>query len=87
MALVLLVARGHPATAVGGLLIAEAVPGFAAPLLGAVADRVDRRSLMIGCELSQAVLFGAIAAWLPPYAALLALVALSQVASRLFSAA
>jgi MFS family permease len=87
VALVLLVARGHPATAVGGLLIAEAVPGFAAPLLGAVADRVDRRSLMIGCELSQAVLFGAIAAWLPPYAALLALVALSQVASRLFSAA
>jgi MFS family permease len=84
---VLLVARGHPATAVGGLLIAEAIPGLAAPLLGAVADRVDRRRLMIGCELGQAVLFGAIAAWLPPYAALLVLVALAQVASRLFSAA
>jgi MFS family permease len=87
VALVLLVSAGHPATAVGGLLIAQAVPGFAAPQLGAVADRVDRRRLMIGCELAQAVLFGTIAAWLPPYAALLALVALAQVASRLFSSA
>ena len=87
VALVLLVANGHPATAVGGLLIAQAIPGFAAPLLGAVADRVDRRTLMIGCELGQALLFGVIAAWLPPYAALLVLVAFAQVASRLFSSA
>jgi MFS family permease len=87
VALVLLVSSGHPATAVGGLLIAEAVPGFAAPLLGAVADRVDRRSLMILCELGQALLYAGIAAWLPPYAVLLVFVGCSQVLSRMFSAA
>jgi len=88
VALVLLVSHGHPATAVGGLLLAEAIPGFLSPALGAVADRrPDRRALMIQCEVGQAVLYGAVAAWLPPYAGLLVLVGLASLFSRTFSAA
>jgi MFS family permease len=87
VALVLLVSHGHPATAVGGLLLAESIPAFLAPVLGAVADRADRRRAMIVCEFGQALLYGAIAAWLPPYAGLLVLVALATLLSRTFSAA
>jgi MFS family permease len=88
VALVLLVSHGRPATAVGGLLLAEAIPGFLSPALGAVADRrPDRRVLMIQCELGQAVLYGAIAAWMPDYAWLLVLVAAATLFSRTFSAA
>ena len=88
VALVLLVSHGRPATAVGGLLLAEAIPGFLSPALGAVADRrPDRRALMIQCELGQAVLYGAIAAWMPPYVWLLGLVAMATLFSRTFSAA
>ena len=87
MALVLLVSRGHPATAVGGLLLAEAVPGFLSPVLGALADRRERRALMIQCELGQALLYAAIAVWLPPYAWLLVLVAGATLFGRTFSAA
>jgi MFS family permease len=82
------VSHGHPATAVGGLLLAEAVPGFLSPVLGAVADRrPDRRALMVQCELGQAALYAAIAVWMPPYAWLLVLVALATLFSRTFSAA
>jgi len=88
VALVLLVSQGRPATAVAGLLLARAVPGFLSPVLGAVSDRrPDRRALMIQCELGQAVLYGAIAAWLPPYAWLLVLVGAATLFSRAFSAA
>jgi MFS family permease len=87
VALVLLVSEGRPATAVGGLLLAEVVPAFLAPLLGAVADRVDRRRAMIVCELGQAAVYGAIALLLPPYAALLLFVGVATLLSRTFSAA
>jgi MFS family permease len=88
VALVLLVSHDHPATAVGGLLLAESIPGLLfAPVLGALADRRDRRAAMIQCELGQALLYGAVAAWMPPYAGLLGLVALATVLSRTFSAA
>ena len=78
----LLVSHGRPATAVGGLLLAEVVPAFLAPMLGAVVDRVDRRRAMIQCELGQAVVYAAIAAWLPPYAGILALVGVATLLSR-----
>jgi MFS family permease len=88
VALVLLVSQGHPATAVGGLLLAEAIPGLMAPVLGALSDRrPDRRALMVQCELGQAALYAAIAIWLPPYAWLLVLVGLATLFSRTFSAA
>jgi MFS family permease len=84
---VLLVSKGRPATAVGGLLLAESIPAFLAPVLGTVSDRMDRRTAMIGCELGQALVYSAIAAWLPPYAGLLALVGVASLLSRTFSAA
>jgi MFS family permease len=85
---VLLVSHGRPATAVGGLLLAEAIPGLMAPVLGALSDRrPDRRALMVQCELGQAALYAAIAIWLPPYAWLLVLVAFATLFSRTFSAA
>jgi MFS family permease len=87
VALVLLVSQGRPATAVGGLLMAEVVPAFLAPLLGALVDRVDRRRAMIQCELGQAVVYGVIAAWMPPYAGVLACVGVATLLSRTFSAA
>jgi MFS family permease len=87
VALVLLVSEGRPATAVGGLLLARTIPGFLSPVLGAVADRRDRRALMVQTELGQAALFAAIAIWLPPYAGLLVLVALATLLSRAFTAA
>jgi MFS family permease len=87
VALVLLVSQGRPATAVGGLLLAEVVPAFVAPLLGALADRTDRRRAMIQCELGQAVVYGVIAAWMPPYAGILACVGVATLLSRTFSAA
>jgi len=64
-------------TAVAALLIAETVPRLLGPLTGSVADRVDLRRLMIGADLGQAALFAALAL-LPPFAAILALTALTS---------
>ncbi|HEY2600611.1 MAG TPA: MFS transporter [Thermoleophilaceae bacterium] len=87
VALVLLVSSGRPATAVGGLLLARTIPGFLSPVFGALADRRDRRALMVQTELGQAVIYAVIAAWRPPYVWLLVLVALATLLSRGFSAA
>jgi predicted MFS family arabinose efflux permease len=84
---VLLVSHGRPATAVGGLLLAEVVPAFLGPMLGALADRLDRRRTMIACELGQALVYAAIAIWLPPYVGILALVGVATLLSRMFSSA
>jgi MFS family permease len=65
-------------TAVAALLIAETVPRLLGPLAGSVADRVDLRRLMIGADLGQAALFAALA-FLPPFAAILSLVALTSI--------
>jgi MFS family permease len=74
VALVLLVSRRHPATAVGGLLLAESLPWLLSAVAGSVADRVERRQLMIVCQFGQGLIFAGITFWLPPYPALLALV-------------
>lgn len=78
VALVLLIARHHPATAVGGLLLAESLPMLLSTHAGVLADRIEGRKLLIGCQLGQGVIFGLITAWLPPYAALLALLVLAS---------
>jgi MFS family permease len=70
---VLLISKDHPATAVGGLLLAETLPMLLSTQAGVLADRIEGRSLMIACQLGQAVIFAAVTIWLPPYAALLAL--------------
>lgn len=69
-------------TAVGGLLLAIALPSLLGPVAGSIADRVDRRRMIIVCELGQGVVYLAIAIFLPGYAALLALVAVASVLAR-----
>ena len=41
-------------TAVAAFLIASQAPRLLGPLAGGVADRVDLRNLLIGCDLGQA---------------------------------
>ena len=43
-------------TAVAAFLIASQAPRLLGPLTGGIADRVDLRTLMVGCDLGQAAL-------------------------------
>src|SRR3954462_9227069 len=83
VALVLLIAQSHPATAVGGLLLAESLPMLLSTHAGVIADRFERRRLMILCQSGQALIFGAITIWLPPYVALLALLVVASLLGTL----
>lgn len=53
------------ALALGGVLIAKSLPAFlVTPIAGPLADRVERRGLMIATDVARAVLVGALlAAW------------------------
>src|SRR3954452_16201662 len=73
VALVLLISKDHPATAVGGLLLAEGLPMLLSTHTGVIADRFERRRLMIACQLGSALIFAVVTLWLPPYPVLLAL--------------
>jgi MFS family permease len=87
VALVLLIAKDHPATAVGGLLLAESLPMLLSTHAGVIADRVEARRLMIGCQLGQAVIFAGVTLWLPPYAALIALLVVASLLGTLLRSA
>ena len=87
VALVLLIARDHPAKAVGGLLLAESLPMLFSTHAGILADRFEARRLMIACQLGQAVIFAVITLWLPPYGVLLALLVLASLAGTLLRSA
>ena len=52
-------------TAVAALLLAQALPHLLGPVAGTFADRVDQRTLMIGCDLARAAVFAATALILP----------------------
>jgi MFS family permease len=78
------------ALAVAVLLLAgDFAPALFGPLAGTVADRLDRRRVMIGCELVQGALVVAVALWLPslPLPLLLVLVGLRAVAGQVFQPA
>ena len=61
--------------AVALLLIAgDFVPGLLSPVVGVVSDRLDRRAVMVGCELVQGIVVSAIALILPGLPLLLLLV-------------
>jgi MFS family permease len=76
------------AVAVALLLLAEDfVPALLGPLAGTVADRLDRRRVMVGCELAQGALVLATALWLPPLPLLLVLVGLRAAAGQVFQPA
>ena len=88
IALVLLVQdQRRTGTAVGALLLATSIPRFLGPVAGAIVDRVEQRSLMVACDLGQAVIFGTIAWLQPSFPVLLALVALAAVLDTLFAPA
>ncbi|GAB3453601.1 MFS transporter [Streptomonospora sediminis] len=69
------------------LLVGDFVPALLAPLTGAIGDRLDRRRVMIACELAQAALLLLIALSLPPLPLLLLLVAVRATAGQVFLSA
>ena len=64
--------------AVAAFLIAANAPRLLGPLAGGIADRLDLRTLMVGCDLGQAALFAALAT-LPPFGVLIGLAAVACV--------
>lgn len=74
-------------TAVGALLLAQALPHLAGPMAGVIADRIDQRRLMIACNVGNTVVF-AMAAWLlPGLLGLMLLVATSSILDTIFGPA
>jgi MFS family permease len=69
------------------LLVGDFAPSLVSPLTGAVADRFDRRRVMIVCELVQGALLLAIALALPPLPVLLVLVAARSITGQVFQPA
>jgi MFS family permease len=56
VALVILVVElSGSASAVGGILVARLVPTLASPLVGVLADRLDRRAMLVICDLCRAL--------------------------------
>ena len=74
VALVLL-ASPAGAGAVSLVLLANTLPQLLGTVAGAVADRVDQRRLLAGCECGQGLIFALIAVFRPPVPLLLPLVA------------
>jgi MFS family permease len=77
----------HRGVAVSALLLAETLPALLGPMAGALVDRVGQRRLMLGAQLGQAVLYGAMAAVLPPLPVLLLLVAAASLLATVFAPA
>ncbi|MGZ6545459.1 MAG: MFS transporter [Actinomycetota bacterium] len=74
-------------TAVGALLLAQALPHLAGPMAGVIADRTDQRRLMIVCNVGNAVVYGVAASLLPALPGLLLLVATSSILDTIFGPA
>jgi MFS family permease len=73
--------------AVSALLLADTLPALLGPITGALVDRVEQRRLMLGAQAGQAVLYGAMAALLPPFPVLLVLVAAASLLATVFAPA
>lgn len=81
---VLVVDLTGSASAVGGVLVAHFLPSLAAPLAGVLADRLDRRTVLVASDLSRAGLVLA-AAFAEGLAVLYALAFLMGAARTLFN--
>jgi MFS family permease len=53
---ILVVDLSGSASAVGGVLVARLLPTLASPLVGVLADRLDRRAVLVTCDLARAAL-------------------------------
>src|SRR3712207_8997638 len=53
---VLVVELSGSASAVGGLLVARLIPTLASPLAGVLADRLDRRVVLVTSDIVRAIL-------------------------------
>jgi len=71
--------------AASALLLAGTLPTLLGPLAGALVDRVEQRRLMLGAQAGQALLYGVMAAVLPPFPVLLVLVAAASLLATLFA--
>lgn len=69
------------------LLVGDFAPALLSPLTGALSDRVNRKHLMITCELAQGALLLLIAVTLPPLWLLLVLVGLRATLGHTFQPA
>jgi MFS family permease len=86
-ALTLYVQETHgTGTAVAAFLLASQAPRLLGPLAGGLADRLDLRSMLIGCDLGQAAIFALIAT-LPPFGLLIGLTAATTVLQTAYAPA
>jgi MFS family permease len=69
------------------LLAGDFVPGVLSPFAGVVSDRLDKRAVMVGCELIQGVVVCVIALALPGLPLLLVLVAVQACVAGVFQPA
>ncbi|WP_084522477.1 MFS transporter [Nocardia inohanensis] len=69
------------------LLVGDFTPALLGPLTGALADRFERRRVMVSCELAQAVVMVVVALWLPSLGPLLVLVGVRAIAGQIFQPA
>lgn len=69
------------------LLLAQSLPRLLGPFAGALVDRVERRSLMVGCDLGQSAVFAVIVMARPPLAPVIAMVAVASLLATLFGPA
>jgi MFS family permease len=69
------------------MLAGDFVPSLVSPVAGAIADRLDRRLVMISCELIQGALVATIALTLPTLPILLVLVAVQTCVAAVFQPA
>ena len=77
--------REGSATAVGVAMGARVLPQALGPIAGALADRAEPRRLLLACTACRLVAMGAILALLPPFGVLVALIAVSGLATTLFT--
>ncbi len=76
--------QGASPVVIGLVLAAQAVPSTLSPLSGLLADRVDPRRVMIGCDAGQLLTMGAVAVLLPAPAVLVGLLLVASLLGTAF---
>lgn len=66
------------------MLVSDLAPTVLSPILGTLSDRVDRKRVMVLCELAQGLIIASIALFTPPLPILLILMGFKTVLSHLF---